>query len=123
MKHLKTFNESTYQWPSGNIEKYEKDVFPIIDMVNDILLELTDEKYDLPKERFRVKVEAIGPIHKYTDKLGIVIRIRRDDGFILKDIEEVVNRIDSYLESEGYHKSGRVSFDGYDYGMIYRYTN
>ena len=116
MKYLKTYNES-----KEVIENAEKEVFPIINMVSDMLYEITDDNWDLPKDRFKSKVQAVGPLYNSSCKLGILIEISRQSGFIIKDIEPIVSRINSYLESEGYQRVGIDKFDCYGYNMVYRF--
>jgi len=120
MKHLKRYNE-------GFIENLELDVNPIIDDINDILIELTDENdWDMDKGKhipregsWKVNVQAVGPLKDYNDKLGILITIGKSEGFIRKQSEEVSSRIDDYLKSLGY-KNKRNNFDGYNLVLLYR---
>lgn len=111
-------SDSQLYW---NIEDYEKQVFPLVDTVRDILVELSDENWDDPSNRFKVKVEAIGPLKNKMDKLGICINIHRGSGFIRKDVYPTLERVTSYLESEGYKKLGDDIFDGYNCCIIYRW--
>ena len=89
--------------------------------VRDILVELSDENWDDPTNRFKVKVRAIGPLKHKRDRLGICIDIHRETGFIRKDVYSVLDRVTSYLESEGYRKLGDDIFDGYNCCIIYRW--
>ena len=111
-------SDSQLYW---KIEDYEAEVFPIVDMVRDILVELSDENWDDPSNRFKVKVEAIGPLKHKKDKLGISITIHRASGFIRSDVYPSLERVTSYLTSEGYRKLGDDIFDGYNCNIIYRY--
>lgn len=100
-------------------QNYEAEVSPIVDMVRDILVELSDENWDDPSNRFKVKVKAIGSLSHKRDKLSI--DIHRASGFIRSDVYPVLERVTSYLTSEGYRKSGNDIFDGYNCNIIYRY--
>lgn len=83
------------------IEK-ELDAEPIIDTINDILIELTDEnEWDMKGgdistryNGWKVNVQAVGPLKHAADKLGILITITKREGFIRKQSEEVSGRID-----------------------------
>lgn len=100
-------------------QNYEAEVSPIVDMVRDILVELSDENWDDPSNRFKVKVKAIGSLSHKRDKLSI--DIHRASGFIRSDVYPSLERVTSYLASEGYRKSGNDIFDGYNCNIIYRY--
>jgi hypothetical protein len=112
-------SDSQLYW---KIEDYEAEVFPIVDMVRDILVELSDENWDDPSNRFKVKVEAIGPLKHKKDKLGISITIHRASGFIRSDVYPSLERVTSYLTSEGYRKLADDIFDGYNCNIIYRWV-
>ena len=118
MKYIKLYEVFAAEKP---LSEYEDEVFPLIDTINDILLELSDENWDEQKDRFKFRVEAIGPIKSKDDKLGISLNIHRDSGFIRSDVYPIIDRITSYLNSEGYTKRGMDIFDGYNCNVIYRY--
>ncbi len=127
MKYLKS-----YKIYEDKFQKQEEEVQPIIDTINDILIELTDNNdWDIIKghfsERsnsFKVDVKNIGPLKNKNDRLGILVSINKSDGFIRTQSEEVVNRINDYLGSflsqEGYRNRG-YNFDGYTLTITYRW--
>lgn len=91
MKHLKKYNESD---ESGS----EEIVDTIITTCYDILIDLTDDKYFTSV--FCSSVEFDVPL------AVIKIHIRNDkDKFVLSDVENVSNRLEKYLELEGFFKT------------------
>lgn len=102
-------------------QKLETEVYPIIDTLNDIFLELTDDNFDIKEKRFRVKIQPCGPLYNYNDKLSILIEILKPEGFLRKDVYPIMDRVDEYLTSEGYCKYGVDKFSGYAYSSVYRY--
>lgn len=112
-------NESSEIFTTGN--QYDAQVSPIIDTLSDICQELKDDNWDDPLSQFSTEIKAVGPLKNKEDKLGIYIRISRREGFVVtKSFEETLNRIDSFLTSEGYKKKGYHKFDGYHYEILYR---
>lgn len=107
----------------------ETEIEPIVDTINDILLDLTDENdWDMKgsdisarDNGWKVNVEGVGPLKNYQDKLGVLIQITKSEGFIRKQADEVSGRIDDYLKSLGYKLSVN-KFDGYTLYLIYRYN-
>lgn len=108
----------------------ESEVQPIIDEINDILLDLTDKNEwsirgaELTKttnSSFKVDVKPIGPLKNSGDKLGILVTINKPEGFIRGDSEEVISRVDDYLKPMGWIRRS-TNFDGYTLSVIWRWN-
>lgn len=131
MKYLKKYESYFGDTQMGRVlQEKEIDVQPIIDNINDILIDLTDEnnwsissgKYSVDDLGWKVSVKPVGPLNNINDKLGILIEISKSEGFIRKQSEEVYDRIDDYLKSLGY-KNRLNQFDGYRLQLIYRWNH
>ena len=127
MKYLKRYESVNHHEFYQNLEL---DVNPIINTINDILLDITDGnewdvtngKFSPRSNSFKVDVKPIGPLKDYNDKLGILIEINKQDGFIRSQDYEVTSRINDYLKSEDYVKRG-TRFDGYKLSIVYRWLD
>lgn len=89
----------------------------IVDTVNDILIELSDENWDDSVDRFKYRVTETS---NQKGQNGLSIDIHRETGFTRKDVYPTIDRITNYLKSEGYIRYGMDIFDGYNCNVFYR---
>lgn len=90
MRHLKTFFEAK-KFREYKMEREER----IVDTLNDILLEISDEGF-----RHYVR---IGGNSIFSDPISINISRKDNRNFHLDDIKETLSRIISFMKSEGYN--------------------
>ena len=91
MKHLKYFN----------IDESVSN-----DTINDILLDLKDLKYSVKTRWHDYRGKSIE-----RKKSTLNISITNNESFLYSDIEETINRLSGYLESEGYSVSQDSKMD------------
>ena len=87
MKHLKRFNEN-----------FNKDS-EVLSTVNDILLELSDDGFEIETKYWIGGRVAYNKIAEH-----IEIRINKNRKYEIDEIIEVYNRLCIYLDSEGFEK-------------------
>jgi hypothetical protein len=95
MKHLNTWKVFENQFDRNG-------VIETIETVKDILLELSDDNWDDINNRFYTEVDTM----PCRGMLSIYIYISRPSGFIRRDIEDIIDRLSSYLGSLGYENRG-----------------
>jgi hypothetical protein len=77
-------------------------VIETIETVKDILLELSDDNWDDINNRFYTEVDTM----PCRGMLSIYIYISKPSGFIRREIEDIIDRLSSYLGSLGYENRG-----------------
>lgn len=98
MKYLKSFNESKVSTAMDRHEGYissekQKEIFDIVD---DCLMDLKDDRYDIMKdlvdddEEFKTWEELLG--------LELVVRIYRNEHFSIDDVKDYINDLISHLD-------------------------
>ena len=95
MNHLKTYKVFENQFDRNG-------VINTIENVKDILLELSDDNWDDINNRFYTEVETM----PCRGMLSIYIYISKPSGFIRRELEDIIDRLSSYLGYLGYENRG-----------------